>query len=122
MSRIGPFSEEAIRHHPDGRSIEGRLLRSTRRSLLEQLGGADKLTQGQHVLVERVVMLQLRLSLLDQKMFKNSLTEYDEKAYLAWNNSLIRALRELGLSQSPAQPVDPMARLHNHLADGGQAA
>ena len=43
-------------------------------------------------IVERIVMLQLRCAALDRKIIDGTFSEYDSKVYLAFSNSLTRAL------------------------------
>lgn len=123
MSKLGPYSAEITRSEPDGRTREGRILKSTRKALLDHLGGELQVTEFQRMLVERACKLQLRISLLDDKLLYGTFSEYDEKIYLAWSNSFVRTLRELGLNQASTKPAsDPMARLHSHLSNKQDAA
>jgi hypothetical protein len=74
-----------------------------REALFRHLGGEDRLSPPQRVLVERAVMLQLRCATLDAKIADGSFCEYDSKVFLAFSNSLTRTMSALGLEPA-AQP------------------
>ena len=125
MSKLRPYSQQIILAHHDGRSKAGRLLKSVRKTLIEHLGGEDKITPLQRALVERAAMLQLQVSALDKLIIDGAHMEYDAKTYLAWSNSLTHTLRALGLGPTAtSSPRDPMSNLCVHLASrrGGSAA
>jgi hypothetical protein len=109
LPRLGPYSEQLIIGHIDGRTKEARLCRSLRKALIEQLGGADRLTPTQRVLIERAVMLTLRVSVLDQRLVDGTLTGYDNATFIAWSNALRRTLVALGL-EAPGKPSGKTAR------------
>ena len=103
-ARIGPYSRSGPLARIDGRSREGRLLRSVRAELVRHIGGNPSATE--RALIERAVWLSLRVAQLDAKMAAgNSFSDHDSRTYLAWSNSLARTLREVGLRPSaPPQP------------------
>jgi hypothetical protein len=121
MPKYGAYSRDIILARPDGRSRQGRLLRQMRHALFRHLGGEERLTPPQRMLVERAAMLQLRVAALDEKILDGTFSEYDAKTYLAFSNSLTRTLNALG-APAPAAPRDPMQALHAHLAARGEAA
>jgi hypothetical protein len=97
----------------DGRTVEARLMDQTRDELLAHLGRRPSVTQ--KALIERAVLLALKIAQLDQRLVAGVMTEYDNKAYLAWVNTYRRLLGQLGLdADAPAAP-DPMAALRAHL-------
>ena len=101
----------------DGRTKEARLIRTLRVALIAHCGGKPSTTQA--ALIERAIMLQLRLSLLDHKFAeRGEMTDYDSRTYLAWSNALTRLLRQLGLKG--ARAAGPT--LGEHLAQRASAA
>lgn len=116
MVAIGPYSKEIERGQPDGRTKPGRILRATRKALIDHLGGEGRITEFQRVLVERAAMLQIRIAMLDEKMLAGTFTAFDGKEYLAWSNSLVRAMSALGVQQTNGKPSDPMQKLQSHLS------
>ena len=108
---VGPYSRPAALAKLDGRTRAARLLRDTRRALLAHVGETPSATE--RALVDRATMLTVHLALMDEKALRdvNGFSERDGRQYLAWSNSLERALRRLGLDASTT-PTDPVAALH----------
>jgi hypothetical protein len=80
----------------DNRSREGRFLAAARHRLIEHLGGNPSTTQ--LVLIDRIAWLMLHCFQLDQRIASGAdWGENDRKCYLAFSNSLVRSLREIGL-------------------------
>lgn len=104
--RVGPYSNTGALSQMDGRTREARFLRETRKLLIAHLGGKPSATQA--VLIERAAMLRLHLAQLDEKAFRegSSLTGFDQRQYLAWSNSLDRAMRTLGLQGTRERAPD----------------
>jgi hypothetical protein len=100
MSRsTGPFSRAFRKGAIDQRSWEGRFLATARHHMAEHIGGNP--TIAQRVLIDRIAWLMLHCHLLDQRIASGSAWgENDRKCYLAFSNSLIRSLREIGLEAS----------------------
>jgi hypothetical protein len=84
----------------DGRTRAGRIAKAFREDLINYLGGEPNVNIVQREIVERCVFLQLKISLMDQKICAGKDTEYDSKVYLAWSNSLQRSLIRLGYRES----------------------
>lgn len=97
MPRLGPYSKEIVLGKVDGRTKQGRLMRQVRKALIAQLGGEEKLTPEQRLLVERGARLQLRCAMLDERMDSGKFTRYDSDVYIAASNGLRLLLRDLGL-------------------------
>jgi hypothetical protein len=92
----GPFSRALRRGAIDNRSREGRFLAAARHRLIEHLGGNPSTTQ--LVLIDRIAWLMLHCFQLDQRIASGAdWGENDRKCYLAFSNSLVRSLREIGL-------------------------
>ena len=102
-TRVGPYSRSGPLAKVDGRSREGRFLKSIRAELVDHVGGCPSVTE-RH-LIERAVWLAFRVAQLDAKMAgSDKFTDHDSRTYLAWSNSLTRCLRELGLKPSAQSP------------------
>jgi hypothetical protein len=86
-----------------------------RERLTEELGGAGRLTARQRVLVERAAYLQLRCAVLDKRIADGTFTDYDSKTYLAFSNSLRRAMEALGLERV-IEPQPTLADIMNDIA------
>ena len=57
------------------------------------------------MLIDRCAWLRLHVMLLDEKIAGGeSLTGHDQRSYLAFSNSLVRAMRELGMAPAAAKP------------------
>jgi hypothetical protein len=84
----------------DGRTHAGRLARDTRRALTAHVGGAPSVAQ--IVLIDRAVMLTLRLAQLDADMAAGCAV--DDERHLAYSNSLSRIMTRLGLKSAPVPP------------------
>jgi hypothetical protein len=94
-----PFSRALRRGAIDNRSREGRFLAASRHRLIQHLGGDP--SAAQLVLVDRIAWLMLHCFLLDQRIASGAdWGENDRKCYLAFSNSLVRSLREIGLERS----------------------
>ena len=93
-------SEKEVRGMPkvDGRTREGRAAKKFREELIAYLGGSPSVIE--RAIVERCVFLQLKCSLMDQKIAGGYDSEYDSKVYLAWSNSMQRSLLKLGYRES----------------------
>jgi hypothetical protein len=95
----GPFSRALRKGAIDQRSREGRFLATARHHMAEHIGGNP--TIAQRVLIDRIAWLMLHCHLLDQRIVSGTAWgEHDRKCYLAFSNSLIRSLREIGLEAS----------------------
>jgi hypothetical protein len=104
MAKLATEFKPAALAKLDGRSREAALVRRTRGDLIAHVGGKPSATQS--ALIDRAVMLTLHIALLDEKTLKagGTMTEHDSRQYLAWSNSLSRALRDLGLRGAPEKP------------------
>ena len=101
--RVGPYSRPPSLARLDQRTREARLLADTRAELTAHLGGAPSATQ--RALIDRAAWLTLRMALMDAKGADGHLSERDGREYLAWSNSLTRALVALGLQAATARPM-----------------
>jgi hypothetical protein len=89
----------------DGRTREAALMRRVRGELIAHCGGRPTVVQ--NALIERAVILSLRVAQIDAKLVAGeTLTLHDSNAALAWNNSLRRTLVALGVQEKAApQPT-----------------
>jgi hypothetical protein len=124
MRKMGAYSKAIVLAMPDGRSAEAHLLQDTCESLTNHLGGKDRISATQRMLIERCGMLRLRCAKLDEKLLHGSWTEKDSREYIALSNSLGRTLRHLGLEGVDATKPSgrTMADLRREAALGEPAA
>jgi len=117
--RRRPAESLTVRMPIDARTAAGRSVRLLRVRLLAHLG--PKPSQAQLVLVEQLLQLKLRLAMMDHNFIAagGKLSAHDSRTYLAWSNSLIRGLRELGLESAALDA--PAPSLAEALAEGAQA-
>jgi hypothetical protein len=107
---LTPHSRLLARGCVDGRSREGRYLAACRAELVPHVGGNPSATQ--RVTIDRVAWLRLHVMLLDEKVAGGkALTEHDRRTYCAFSNSLVRAMRELGMAPAAARPLDALTYL-----------
>jgi hypothetical protein len=80
----------------DQRTREMRLWKRMRAEFTKQLGDP---TAVEKVLVDRAATLAVYLAVADREAIEDGgeMSEYARKAYLAYNNSLVRTLKALGL-------------------------
>ncbi len=95
----------------DRRSREARILAGTKAELTAHVGGKPSATQ--QALIDRAAWLTLHVAQIDAKAARDGvLTEHDAKMYLAWSNTLTRALKALSLKSAP----EHVPSLAEHLA------
>jgi hypothetical protein len=95
--RRRPSESLTVRMPVDARTRAGRAVRLLKVRLLSHLG--PRPNPAQVVLVEQLLQLKLRLAMMDHAFIEagGKLAAHDSRTYLAWSNSLVRGLRELGL-------------------------
>lgn len=106
LRRTGPYSREAAIARPRRRTRESRFLEKIRADLTAHVGG--KPSAPQKLLIERIAMTLLRIELMDRDALNErdgAVTERQARDYLAWNNTVARMLRELGLDAVPPPPA-----------------
>jgi len=112
MSALSPHSRPGKLAVIDGRRAEARRLKEIRAELAGHVGKDVSITQ--KMMIERIAMIMLRIELMDGRALKKGdMTERDAREYLAWNNTVTRMLRQLGLKGAPPSP----RTLADHLAD-----
>ena len=118
---LTPHSRLLARGCIDGRSREGRFLAAARAELVAHVGGNPSATQ--RVTIERVSWLRLHVMLLDEKVAGGKpLTEHDRRTYCAFSNSLVRAMRELGLKGAAPRQRTLAEHLARKVAERDAAA
>jgi hypothetical protein len=109
---LGVYSCSRVLFQLDKRSREYRLMRQIRKDLTEHVGGRPNPLQ--RMLIERAVVLSLRVAMIDQKIVAGEiLTQMDNNQALAWNNALRRTLVSLGVQPAAA----PAPSLNDVLSD-----
>ena len=89
----------------DGRSIVGRRLRSITRELTAHLGGPERVTVPQKLLIERLAVDIVRLELLDAEVIEGGISAHDARVMHALRGTVRLGLRDLGLG--PQKPTAP---------------
>jgi hypothetical protein len=90
----------------DHRSAWARRLRDLIADHLNDLGGADAVSEAERILVRRSAMLTLQLELLEQRFAQNdggSANSRDIETYQRCTNTLRRTLESLGLQRRPRE-------------------
>ena len=103
MPRVGHRSSADRLARLDRRTREAKLALMTRQSLLDALG--RDATPGDRMLIESIVQIQLRLSMMDRDLALSGVANPSaSKVYLAHAASQSRLLRQLGIKpQSKGQ-------------------
>jgi hypothetical protein len=101
---IGPYSRPVTLAKLDGRTKEATLMRRVRAELIEHVGGNPSAIQ--RALIERAVILSLRVAQIDAQFLAEGKTPtlHDANFAIAWNNSLRRTLVALGVDPVTAKP------------------
>ena len=103
----------------DRRTLAGRDAIAFRTALLRHCN--DRPSETQKALIELAVQIRMRLVVMDLKFADSGeQSEHDARQYLAWSNSLQRALSRLGLEGAKEQPTrdQVLAALYGDAADG----
>jgi hypothetical protein len=104
----------------DGRTKEAALMRRVRQELTAHCGHPNTI---QRALIERAVILSLRVAQIDYKILAGEeLTLHDSNFALAWNNALRRTLTALGVQEQPTPRNNELAALCQRLAEHAVAA
>jgi hypothetical protein len=92
----------------DGRSKEGRFLKTIERDLIGQVGGSPSV--GQQLLIRRIARAMLMLEILDLKLANNdNWNQCDAATQGGLNNNVRLCLRELGIKAAPGKkPPNPL--------------
>jgi hypothetical protein len=113
FKHIGPYSR-LLRTAPlagliDGRSATGRFIRDLEQQLFEHVGGRERATITQKLLVDRIIRLRLRLDAFEDKLAGGQWTDLDSRTFGGLQNAYRLTLRELGplaKAQVPLTAVD----------------
>lgn len=107
MPKIGPHSRPDRLQIIDGRRAESKLLASVKKDLTAHLGGKPSAVQ--RMLIDRIAALSLRCHLMERESAQSGeMSERNGRSYLAWSNSLTRALRQIGLDAVPPPKSKPL--------------
>jgi hypothetical protein len=106
---LGPHSRVidlgAIGDIVDGRSREGRFLRSYEAMLVEHVGGRPSIVQ--RAMISRASRIALHLELMDARSLRDGhvFGPHDHNYYVSWSNALARLLARLGLEPPAARQL-----------------
>jgi hypothetical protein len=95
----------------DGRSKEGKFLRTIESDLVEQVGGSPSVAQS--LLIRRIARAMLSLEILDLKLASGNWNDCDARTQGGLNNNVRLCLRELGIRA----PAAKKATLAQYLAE-----
>ena len=110
IPRLGPHSRPGSLAKLDRRTREARLLEATGAALVAHLGGSPSAVE--RALIDRIALLTLHVSMFDRRaLAAGSLSERDSRAYLAYSNSLSRALARLGIKSRRPPLRTPMTAI-----------
>jgi hypothetical protein len=99
-----------------GNSTERRAAARLRADLIAHCGGRPSATQ--MAMIEQATELKLRLAVMDQDFIRTSRrSAHASRDYLAWSNSMVRLLRQLGLKGAAENPPDLQAYLAARAKD-----
>jgi hypothetical protein len=113
----GKHSRRLRRGVVDGRSEYGKFLTDVRAQLTKQLGGGP-LTPAQHMLVDRIAWLSLHTNLFDEAVANSRrvMNDIDRRSYLAFSNSLTRAIQQLGINPNNTE-AQSLPALGDYITD-----
>ena len=100
----------------DGRGAEARRWRDIYKELVDNLGGPEKMTLGQRILVRRATSLIVNTELVDASIAAGEPFNPDDHVRLV--NVLSRTLQSLGIEMAPASEDSPGPSIHELM---GQA-
>ncbi len=103
--RVNPYAPSDRLKTIDGRRREAKIVSSTKKALIEHIGGHPSAPQ--MILIDQCAILTLRLRLLDRRNGRGELSEKAAREYLCWNNALARTLSLLGLQPTAAAAAPP---------------
>ena len=86
-SEIGPSSRVHALRKLDGRTRESKFLK-TEADLLASIGGPERASLPQKILIRRIAIDLLRLELIDAEMIEGRLTDHDGRIAHALRNSV----------------------------------
>lgn len=101
----------------DGRSKEGKFLRTIESDLVEQVGGAPSVAQS--LLIRRIARTMLSLEILDFKLASGNWNDCDARTQGGLNNNVRLSLAALGLKDAPGRRKETLGE---YLAAKAEAA
>ena len=120
---VSPLSPRHRLRRLDGRTREAQFVRRTEAELFEHLGGVERATVPQRILVQRIASDLLRLALFDDRIVRGEdISPHDGRIINALRNSVRLGLRELGLKGEAARGPSLAERLAAERAERERAA
>ena len=103
-----------------GLSAERQAAARLRAALIAHCGGRPSATQA--CMIEQAAELKLRLAVMDRAFIRTQhRSAHASRDYLAWSNSLVRLLAQLGLKAASEPPGAALARHRAKLAAEAEA-
>jgi hypothetical protein len=101
----------------DGRSSIARRVRDLVAAYVNDLGGADQLSEGQHTLVRRAAIMTVQLEQMESKFALEGITDAAAlDVYQRTTNSLRRLLESLGIHKGrKPRTINEPTDLHEYL-------
>jgi hypothetical protein len=109
----GPYSR-VLRESPlyrtiDGRSATGRLIRDLEEQLYQHVGGRERSSVTQRLLIDRLIRIKLRIDAFDRRLDAGEWTDLDGRTYGGLQNAYRLCIRELGIKPAKIEkPVDAL--------------
>jgi hypothetical protein len=115
---IGPNSTSGRLAKLDGRSKEAKFQRQVQTELIGALGGEDRVTFAQRMLVGLAAIKALRLMMLAERLIaENNPPEEVDRRFAWFSNSLRRDLQALGLERAANAKVPSLSSyIQGHAA------
>ena len=112
-----PIDSDARRFGRPRRTREAQQAKRFRAELVAHMGGRPSTVQ--RALIETAVQLKFRLAVMDRAFAETgAMVAHDSRVYLAWSNSLLRVLRQLGMRGVAEKPPSLADYLAARVKDG----
>lgn len=112
-TRTGAFSSVKAISSMDKRTREARSLKRTIDDLTEHLGGHDKVSSPQLLLIRTCAVLVMRLEAIIDRYLAENASDTCDKHFIAFQNSLRHNLQALGMER----PKEQAPTLAKYLAE-----
>lgn len=108
---------KAIKGELDGRSLVARAVRELKQNLINDLGGEDRISTSERIIIDRAVVKTLKAQSFETMMLEGEpMSKSAEELYLSITNSLRKDLSVIGFERR-ARPVEKQWDLHKLSLD-----